>query len=81
MKIPVGRIPKYISASSPQGLQRIMLQVQSNLGYGVEFKGYQETVLEYKDGKAKRTKYSAWYYDNDNITLHNVEAKLNGNRD
>ena len=69
MKIPVGRIPKYIVASSPKGLQRLMLQTQAKLGYGVNF----------FDIQSKGKQWFAWYYDNEDITLHNVEEKL-GNR-
>jgi hypothetical protein len=66
MKIPVGRIPKFITASSLKGLQRSMLQVQARLGYGVTFFDIQFA------GK----QWVAFYYDNDDITLHNVEEKL-----
>ena len=69
MKIPVGRIPKYITSSSPQGLQRLMLTTQAKLGYGVKF----------FDIQSKGKQWYAWYYDNSDITLHNVEARLNGN--
>lgn len=69
MKIPVGRIPKYIASSSPKGLQRLMLITQTKLGYGVKWFDIQ------KQGK----QWYAWYYDNDDITLHNVEAKLGNN--
>lgn len=68
MKIPVGRIPKYITSGSPKGLRRSMLKVQAQLGYGVKWFDIQ------KDGK----KFIAWYYDNEDITLHNIEEKVNG---
>jgi hypothetical protein len=71
MKIPVGRIPKYITASSPKGLQRLMLLLQSRLGYGVNFFDIQFVKKE----------WIAWYYDNDDITLHNVEEKLGNTSD
>ena len=64
--IPVGRIPKYVTASSLKGLRRVMLLTQSRLGYGVEFFDIQ------KDGK----KWIAFYYDGSNITLQNVEEEL-----
>ncbi len=66
MKTPVGRIPKFISAANLKGLQRSMLFVQAKLGYGVNWFDVQQR------GK----KWYAFYYDNDDITLHNVEAKL-----
>lgn len=66
MKKPVGRIPKFISAGSPKGLQRLMLKTQVILGYGVEFFDIQNV------GK----KWWAWYYDGDDITLLNMEEKL-----
>lgn len=69
MKRPVGRIPKYISASSPKGLQRLMLKTQAKLAYGVDF----------FDIQYANKKWFAWYIDNDDITLYNVEEKL-GNR-
>lgn len=69
MKIPVGRIPKYIVASSPKGLQRLMLNTQAKLGYGVKW----------FDIQSKGKQWYAWYYDNDDITLHNVEAKIGNN--
>lgn len=43
-----------------------MLKVQTELGYGVQFFDIQYT----------NKKWHAWYYDNDNITLQNVEEKL-----
>lgn len=66
MKKPVGRIPKFIIASSPKGLQRIMLLTQTKLGYGVQF----------FDIQFVQKNWIAWYYDNDDITLFNVEEKL-----
>jgi hypothetical protein len=69
MKKPVGRIPKFITAVTPQGLQRFMLQTQARLGYGVEF----------FDIQFANKKWTVWYYDNDDITLHNVEEKLGTN--
>ena len=71
MKKPVGRIPKYITASSPKGLQRLMLLLQSRLGYGVHFFDIQFVKKE----------WIAWYYDNDDITLYNVEEKLGNTSD
>jgi len=66
MRIPVGRIPKYIAASSPKGLQRLMLQTQAKLGYGVEW-----TAIQYSNKQ-----WVAWFIDQDDITLLNVEEKL-----
>ena len=66
MKLPAGRIPKYISASSPKGLPRLMLQKQMSLGYGLNWFDIQ------KSGKL----WFAWFLDNDDITLHNVEEKI-----
>ena len=71
MKIPVGRIPKHITASSPKGLQRLMLLLQTKLGYGVHFFDIQFVKKE----------WIAWYYDNDDINLHNVEEKLGNTSD
>lgn len=70
MRIPVGRIPKYTVASTLIGLRRSMLKVQINLGYGVTFFDIQ------KDGK----KWVAFYYDNSDITMENVQEELNGNK-
>lgn len=69
MKIPVGRIPKYIAAGSLKGLQRLMLQTQARLGYGVTFFDIQLA------GK----QWVAFYYDNDDINLHNIGEKLDDN--
>jgi hypothetical protein len=66
MRKPVGRIPKFISSESPKGLQRKMLQVQSRLGYGVEWFDIQHD----------KKQWIAWYIDQDDITLLNVEEKL-----
>ena len=66
MKIPSGRIPKFITASSPQGLRRLMLSVQTKLGYGVQF----------FDIQSVDKKWFAWYYDNDDINLGNIGEKL-----
>jgi hypothetical protein len=66
MKVPVGRIPKYISAVSERSLQRIMLQTQIRLGYGVNWFDIK------KNGK----KWYAWYYDNNDINIHNIEEKI-----
>ena len=66
MRIPVGRIPKYIAASSPKGLQRLMLQTQAKLGYGVEWKSIQYSNKQ----------WVAWFIDQDDVTLLNVEEKL-----
>lgn len=43
-----------------------MLQTQAKLGYGVNWFDIQ------KDGK----KWIAFFYDNDDIDLHNVEERL-----
>lgn len=43
-----------------------MLRKQMSLGYGLNWFDIQ------KDGK----KWVAWYVDNDDITLHNVEEKI-----
>jgi hypothetical protein len=67
MKIPVGKIPKFIAASSLKGLQRLMLRTQAMLGYGVNWFDIQFVKKE----------WVAFYYDNDDITLHNIEEKLN----
>lgn len=69
MKQPVGRIPKYITASDPKGLQRLMLRTQAKLGYGVHFFDIQNVS----------NKWYAWYIDNDDITLHNVGEKIASN--
>ena len=66
MKIPTGRIPKFITASSPLGLRRLMLSVQTKLGYGVQFFDIQNVDK----------KWYAWYYDNDDITINNVGEQL-----
>jgi len=66
MKQPLGRIPKYISASSLSGLQRIMLKTQIKLGYGVHWFDIQNV----------NKKWYAWYYDNDDVNMHNVREKL-----
>lgn len=71
MKIPVGRIPKFIIARSPEGLQRLMLRVHARLGYGVHY-------IEIKNDFDNK-KHIAWYYDNDDITLENVGEKLDNN--
>ena len=69
MQVPVGRIPKFINARSPQGLQRLMLQTQAKLGYGVKW----------FDIQFVNRRWYAFYYDNDDITLINVEDKLGTN--
>lgn len=66
MKLPVGRIPKFISASSPKGLQRLMLKKQVSLGYGLNWFDIQ------KSGRL----WFAWYLDNDDIDMHNVEERI-----
>lgn len=66
MRKPVGRIPKYIAASSPKGLQRLMLQTQARLGYGVEW-----SSIQYFNKQ-----WIAWFIDQDDITLLNVGEKL-----
>jgi hypothetical protein len=66
MKKTVGTIPKFLKASSPRGLQRLMLKTQLNLGYGVNWFDIQ------KDGK----QWVVWYYDNEDITSLNVREKL-----
>ena len=66
MKIPIGRIPKYVTAGDPKGLQRVMLKTQAKLGYGVSF----FDIGQY--GK----NWIAWYYDNDDINLHNMSEKI-----
>lgn len=71
MKKSVGKIPKFITAASPKGLQRSMLKMQVALGYGVHWFDIQFV------GKV----WFAWYYDNDDITLHNVEEKLGDTSD
>jgi len=68
MKISVGKIPKFISAASPSGLQRLMLKTQVKLGYGVHFFDIQFL--------AESKKWFAWYYDNDDITAYNAGEKL-----
>jgi hypothetical protein len=73
MRKPVGRIPKFISAASAPGLQRFMLQTQSKLGYGVEFFDIQFIQ--------KQNKWFAWFYDNDDINLHNIEERLGNSTD
>lgn len=72
MKIPIGRIPKFIKARSPEGLQRLMMRVHSKLGYGVNFHD------KYIYGRDKEW-HIAWYYDNEDITLLNVEEKIADN--
>lgn len=64
MKIPVGRIPKYVAASSLKGLRRAMLLVQIKLGYGVEFTNFQK-----EDGK-----WLAFYYDAEDISENNPQG-------
>lgn len=71
MRVPVGRILKYVSASSPKGLQREMLKTQIKLGYGVNF----------SDVQFVKKKWYAWYVDNDDITMHNVGEKLDDSTD
>ena len=66
MKKPVGRIPKFIKAGSPKGLQRLMLRTQAQLGYGVHWFDIQYTNKQ----------WFAWYYDNDDINLHNIGERL-----
>lgn len=44
-----------------------MLKVQVNLGYGVEF----------FDIQVVNKKWFAWYYDNNNIDMHDTEEKIN----
>jgi hypothetical protein len=66
MRRPVGRIPKFIDAGTRKGLQRLMLKTQVQLGYGVEF----------FDIQFAEKKWVAWFCDNDDITLHNLEEKL-----
>lgn len=68
MKIPIGRIPKFLSASSPKGLQRLMLITQVKLGYGVNWFDIS------KDG----SKWIVWYIDNNDIDMHNVEERIGG---
>lgn len=67
MQKSVGRIPKYISASSPKGLRRIMLKTQMKLGIGVEF----------FDIQFAQKKWIAWYYDGNDITPMNMKEQLN----
>lgn len=45
-----------------------MLKTQAKLGYGVHWFNIS------KDGQ----KWTAWYEDNDDIDLHNLEEKLGG---
>ena len=71
MKKTVGTIPKFITSSSPKGLQRVMLKTQLRLGYGVNWFDIQ------KDGK----KWIAFYYDNEDITSLNVREKLGSNEE
>lgn len=66
MRRSVGLIPQSINAASVKGLQRLMLKTQLKLGYGVTF----------FDIQFVNKKWHAWYYDNDVIGMHNVEAKL-----
>ena len=69
MKVPVGRIPKYLTASNPKGLQRLMLRQQVKLGYGVNY-----FDIQFANGK-----WFAWFIDNDDVNLHNLEDKLASN--
>lgn len=66
MRISVGDIPNFITASNPKALRRAMLKLQTALGYGVKFFDIQQS------GK----KWVAWYYDGESITPHNAEEKL-----
>ena len=65
-KLSVGKIPKYITASSPRGLRRLMLRIQVSIGYGVHW----FDISSYTE-KNKLT-FIAWYYDNAEITSQSV---------
>jgi hypothetical protein len=66
MRIPVGNIPDYVTASNLKALRRSMLKTQLRLGHGVEFFNIQ------KDGK----KWVAFYYSGLSITSQNVGEEL-----
>lgn len=71
MQIPVGRVPKFIQARSPKKLRALMLITQARLGYGTEF-----FDIQFAQGK-----WTAWYYDNNDVRQDTVEEELNGTAD
>ena len=52
-----------------------MFRTNSVLGYGVNYSDMRET----SPGKNGKTKWYSTYYDNDDVTLHNVEERLDNN--
>ena len=61
MKIPVIRIPKHLKASSPKGLEVLMLKNNARLGYGVEYFDFSY------DTNTK--KWVCWYVDSHNSQI------------
>jgi hypothetical protein len=65
------RIPQYLSAGSPSGLSRLMLQ--NNLKYAVEF--------TYFDIQFAQGKWWAWFYaeiDKSKLIVQTIKGEENG---